>query len=162
MDSRGAAAARPFIERTKSTFPCLIDRHYRITALYHISNIPMAVWVDEAGRIVRPPEATGNDQFKGQGYGGIFGRGRFGRTLGGLNAEGQQALRDYRQPYVAALTDWIEYGAASRYVLTREQALARLELATPNRPRHVPTGVSANISSKRAAKPRASPSANAP
>lgn len=66
MDSRGAAAARPFIERTKSTFPCLIDRHYRITALYHISNIPMAVWVDEAGRIVRPPEATGNDQFKGQ------------------------------------------------------------------------------------------------
>ena len=56
-----ADAARPWIEAAKPTFPCLIDADHHVAALYNLVNVPQAVWIDEAGRIVRPPESAGSD-----------------------------------------------------------------------------------------------------
>src|SRR5690349_12783388 len=58
MDSR-PDAARPWIEAGKPTYPCLIDREHHVADLYNMVNVPQAVWIDEAGRIVRPPEPAG-------------------------------------------------------------------------------------------------------
>src|SRR5215467_14622185 len=58
MDSREADAL-PWIEAAKPTYPTLIDREHRLADLYGVVNVPQAVWIDEAGRIVRPAEAAG-------------------------------------------------------------------------------------------------------
>ena len=52
--------ARPWIESATPTFPCLIDRDHRTAELHHLTNVPQAVWINERGRIVRPPENAGS------------------------------------------------------------------------------------------------------
>ena len=59
MDSR-ADAARPWIEAAAPTYPALIDRDHRVAELYNMVNVPQAVWINEAGRIVRPAENAGD------------------------------------------------------------------------------------------------------
>ena len=58
MDSREGDPL-PWIEAAKPTYPVLIDREHRLAELYGIVNVPQAVWIDEAGRIVRPAEPAG-------------------------------------------------------------------------------------------------------
>ena len=58
MDSR-ADAARPFIEAAAPTYLSLIDRSHHVAALYNMVNVPQAVWIDEQGQMVRPPEPAG-------------------------------------------------------------------------------------------------------
>src|SRR6185436_4649107 len=54
-----SAAARPWIEAAKPSYPCLIDVDHRVADLYHMVNVPQAVWIDETGHIVRPTESAG-------------------------------------------------------------------------------------------------------
>jgi len=46
--------ARPWIERAAPTHPSLVDTTWALADLYNIVNVPTVVWIDEAGRIVRP------------------------------------------------------------------------------------------------------------
>ena len=48
--------ARPFVERAGATHPSLVDTEHRVADLYHMVNVPTVVWIDEAGRIVRPQD----------------------------------------------------------------------------------------------------------
>src|SRR5258707_8267295 len=57
MDSREGDPL-PWIEAAKPTYPTLIDREHRLAELYGIVNVPQAVWIDEAGGLVRPAEAA--------------------------------------------------------------------------------------------------------
>ena len=58
-------AARPWIEAAKPPYPCLIDCNHHVADLYNMVNVPQAVWIDENGRIVRPPENAGaSDGFR--------------------------------------------------------------------------------------------------
>ena len=59
MDSR-EGDPQPWIEAAAPTYPVLIDREHRLAELYGVVNVPQAVWIDEAGRIVRPAEAAGS------------------------------------------------------------------------------------------------------
>src|SRR4249920_1136076 len=59
-ESRGAEHARPWIEQAKSSYWQLIDTNHRLSDLYNLVNVPQAVWIDEQGRIVRPPETAGS------------------------------------------------------------------------------------------------------
>ena len=62
---RSAEDARPWIEEAKPTHPSLIDADHRVAELYGVVNIPTTVWIDEAGRIVRPHTLTpADDKFK--------------------------------------------------------------------------------------------------
>lgn len=99
-------AARPWIEAASPTYPCLIDRDHHVAELYGLVNVPQAVWIDEAGRIVRPPEAAGaTDGFR------AMDRQRF--TLpDAVIAERAQV----RARYFDSIRDWVAQGAASPHV----------------------------------------------
>jgi hypothetical protein len=57
--------ARPWIEAARPTHPSLIDPTHRLADLYNMVNVPTIVWIDGAGRIVRPNDvAFGVDRFK--------------------------------------------------------------------------------------------------
>ncbi len=91
LDTGGADAARPFIERAHATHPSLIDRRHAVADLYQFVNVPNAVWIDESGVIVRPahtPAATG-------GMASMIGLGP--------------------DDYLNAVRDWAAHGATSRF-----------------------------------------------
>jgi hypothetical protein len=58
-----ATKAKPWIDAAAPTdpslaHPSLIDADHRVDELFGISNVPMAVWIDESGTIVRPAEGA--------------------------------------------------------------------------------------------------------
>ena len=118
-DSRGADAARPWIEAARPTYPTLIDVEHRVSALYGMVNVPQAVWIDETGHIVRPPETTGStDHFR-----------RMDRTTRTLAPEHAAARLDARHAYMQAVRDWV---ATNRYALPEDAARAKLPPITPD------------------------------
>ena len=47
--------ARTWIEAAHPTHPSLVDRHHRVDELLGITNVPMAVWIDDPhGRLQAP------------------------------------------------------------------------------------------------------------
>ncbi len=129
LDSRGEAASRPWIERAAPSYPCLIDQRHVLSELYGITNVPTAFWVDEEGRIVRPPESS-----SGASYGSVFSHGRFDRAKGTLTEDGEAALRQALQPYRDAVADWVMHGSASRFGLSPETILERTTPPDGKRP----------------------------
>ncbi len=125
LDTAGADAARPWIERAhpdpaNASHPSLIDAAHVLDELLGVVNVPMGVWVDEAGVIVRPAEPA------------------FPRRLGtdkpipdGLPDELRAMLEEARnirtepEKYMAALRDWVAHGPDSRYALTPDEVVAR-------------------------------------
>jgi hypothetical protein len=98
------------------TYPCLIDEKHIVAELYDMPNVPMAVWIDERGRIVRPAEPAGaTDGFR-----------RLDRRTMTLPPEVAAAGRASRARYVAAVRDWVANGAASRYALSADAARDRI------------------------------------
>jgi tetratricopeptide (TPR) repeat protein len=98
------------------TYPCLIDERHVVAELYDMKNVPMAVWIDEDGRIVRPPEPAGaTDGFRSMD-----------RKTFTLPDEVAEAGRASRARYVAALRDWIERGSQSRFALSEDEARGRV------------------------------------
>jgi hypothetical protein len=119
MDSR-PDAARPWIEKAAPTYPCLIDRDHRVADLYHMVNVPQAVWIDEAGRIVRPPEPAG--AFEGF---------RSRDPVTGVVPEAIAATTAAaKRTYVEAVQDWARRGAASPHALHPVRARAHVTLPT--------------------------------
>lgn len=58
LDVGGAEAAGPFIDAASPQHPSLIDAAHRLDELLGITNVPMGVWIDEEGVLVRPPEVA--------------------------------------------------------------------------------------------------------
>jgi len=102
LDTGGAEAARPAIERASPTHPSLIDERHIVAELYGIVNVPTAVWIDETGTIVRPPETPASSA-------------RMAEMIGIGPTE-----------YVDALRDWAVNGAASVYIPPAGERRSRL------------------------------------
>ncbi len=107
-DEQWEAASRP-------QYPCLLDTGHTVAQLFDITNVPSAVWIDEAGTIVRPPEHAGAYDM-----------------LREINLEtfeipetAAKAGRDARVGYLEALRDWVRKGPESAYVLSPEQVAER-------------------------------------
>ena len=113
-------AARAWIEASSPTYPCLIDRDHHIADLFNLVNVPQAVWIDETGRIVRPPETAGS----GNGL-------RFMDRATGAMPEAILAERKrIKTVYMDAVRDWARHGAASPHVLDAAAATRRLPKAS--------------------------------
>lgn len=111
-------AARPWIEAASPTYPCLIDREHHVAELYNIVNVPQAAWIDEAGRIVRPPENAGSsDAFR-----------HMDRATGQMSAEQVEERVHMKSVYVEAIRDWVLKGNDSEHAFDRQAARAHLRL----------------------------------
>jgi hypothetical protein len=92
-------------------YPCLIDENHKLAELYNLINVPAAVWIDEQGKIVRPPDSAGAcDAFR-----------QMDRTTFRMPAEAADRARRQRKSYITALKDWIERGSASKYVVPADE-----------------------------------------
>lgn len=121
LDTGGVAAAGPWIDRAKPTHPSLIDESHLLDELLGVVNVPMAVWIDEDGVLVRPPEPAFpwrprpvSDELLAQ--------------LPEVTREQlleAQKMRIEPESYVAALRDWVEHGSASPYALSPDEVVER-------------------------------------
>jgi hypothetical protein len=126
-------AARRVVERVAPDHPSLIDAEHRVDALFGIFNVPMGVWIDERGMIVRPAEpafparsATAEIPISDQ----------MPQRLQDMLIEARK-IRTDPQKYTDALRDWVALGAASRFALTPNEVVQR------SRPRPVEVGLAA-------------------
>ncbi|NNL84248.1 MAG: thioredoxin family protein, partial [Myxococcales bacterium] len=101
---------------SKPTFPSLVDAGHLIGRLYGITNVPSAVWIDEEGKIVRPPESAGSHD-----------------VVRHINIETFEVPedvvsrgREVRAHYLNAVRDWIKLGEASRFALSEADVRKRL------------------------------------
>ena len=120
LDSGGPAKTEQWIRVAKATYPCLIDERHVTAELYGVVNVSSAVWIDEAGRIVRPAETAGtSDAFRTE----------LDRTTKQMSDPGMAERERVRGAYLNALRDWAVSGPASPYALSPAAARRRLPLA---------------------------------
>jgi hypothetical protein len=106
-ESKGPEAAEPFLRAANPTHPALLDVQHVVAELYRTRNAPAGIWIDEEGRIVRPPEVA------------------YARLRSRENMEGVPHDR-----YLNALRDWVEKGAESIYALSASDLGRRRALPT--------------------------------
>ena len=119
MDSREGDAL-PWIEAGAAHLPRPDRSRASPGELYGVVNVPQAVWIDEAGRIVRPAEV--------------------GRRVRGLPADGPRDARGAdeaaqltahaKSTYVNAVRDWVLRGAESEHAFSADRARAHLPALT--------------------------------
>ena len=118
QESRGAEHACPWIEQAKSSYWQLIDTDHRLEDLYNLVNVPQAIWIDEQGRIARPPETAGStDHFR-----------RMDLETRTMTPEDQAERLAARQAYLDAVRAWVATGA---HALPADVARASLPKVTP-------------------------------
>jgi hypothetical protein len=118
LDTAGADAARPWIERANPRHPSLIDRAHVLDELFGIVNVPSGVWIDEQGVIVRPPEtayprrpAFLDREIKPQDPPHVAERVRLVKQL-----------RIDADTYITALREWV---VSNRHALPRSEVIRR-------------------------------------
>jgi AhpC/TSA family len=119
MDSREGDPL-PWIEAAAPTYPVLIDREHRLAELYGVVNVPQAIWIDEAGRIVRPAESAGS-------YEGFR---QMDRATREVPASAAQLTAQAKATYVSAIRDWVLRGADSEHAFSADRARAHLPALT--------------------------------
>jgi hypothetical protein len=117
-------AARPFHEAARPTHPALVDPGHVLVALFGMTNVPFAIWVDEDGTIVRPaevafaPRRSDEDAELSTFVAQLPERQR-------KIIEAMTANTGDRDRYTAAVRDWAANGADSRYVLDEAAVIER-------------------------------------
>jgi hypothetical protein len=122
-------AARPWTEAAGAEHPTLVDSGHVLDEVLGVVNVPSGVWIDEQGVIVRPPETA-----PGKSLAEMFeGMGRPPDEPARLTAmiEASKELRLEREPYQAAIRDWVERGDASPYALSPQEVIAHSRSRTP-------------------------------
>ncbi len=107
QDTGGEAAAGSWYDAAKATYTTLIDKQHAVSSAFQLTNVPMGVWIDEKGLVVRPPETayTKNQTLK----------------------VGAKSIATEGEAYTAALRDWVEKGSASIYALSDDEYEKRVK-----------------------------------
>jgi hypothetical protein len=107
-DTGGAKAAGPAINAAKPEYPVLIDPQHTVTRLYNLVNVPTAMWINEKGLLVRPPEVAYVDNRL------------------------QFLHRVDAGPYIEGLRDWVSNGEKSRFVLSEKELKEQMPPQNPD------------------------------
>jgi len=117
-ESRGAEHARQWIEAAKPEYWSLIDPQHRVSALYGMTNVPQAVWIDERGHVVRPAETAGStDHFR-----------RMDLATRTMATEDMAARQAARTAYMDAVRAWVLTG---KHALPADAARHKVPRLTP-------------------------------
>ena len=115
------AHAHPWIDAAAPTHPSLIDTTHITDELFGFINIPMAVWIDQDGMIVRPAEAASIERSPLRDMNIPEGLPeRMTRMLTEV-----KEIPDDSAAYRAAIVDWVESGSESRFALDPDEVVAR-------------------------------------
>lgn len=117
MDSK-PGAADPWIEKASPTYPALIDKEHALADAYNLVNVPQAAWINEEGRIVRPPEAAGAFDFLN----------KRDPSSPGISPELIEKNKATRRFYLDALRDWIAKGDESTFALSEAEIRERMDV----------------------------------
>jgi hypothetical protein len=115
------AKAKTWIDAAAPTHPSLIDADHRVDELFGISNVPMAVWIDESGTLVRPTESASIQVSPLRSM----------EISDDLPERLKLVLTEFRkmpdtaEAYRAAIVDWAHRGAESPYALSPDEVIAR-------------------------------------
>lgn len=99
----------------------LIDTQHLTDELFGFINIPMAVWIDETGTIVRPAEGASIERSPLRDM--DIPEGLPERITSMLTEV--KKIPDVADDYRAAIVDWAHHVAESRFVLPAEEVIAR-------------------------------------
>jgi hypothetical protein len=111
QDTGGEAAAGKWYDAAKATYTTLIDTKHSVSTAYQFINVPMGIWVDEKGKVVRPAEpAWTTDQTMKIGAKNIVTEGT---------------------AYLTALRDWVANGEASKFALSDDEFAKRVKPRSP-------------------------------
>jgi hypothetical protein len=110
-----------WIDAAAPTHPSLIDTRHVTGELFGFVNIPMATWIDEEGTIVRNAESASIERSPLRDIDIPTDiPARLATTLTEV-----KAIPDHSTEYRAAILDWVENGAASRFALPPDEVVAR-------------------------------------
>lgn len=134
-------AALPFVEAANPTHPSLVDQALSMVDRFGITNVPFALWIDEDGTIVRPPEVAfpqraerGQDEAAAARQAAAIAQmPEKQRTV----VEAMTKAVDRSGRYTDAVRDWVANGADSAFVLSPAEVVAR------SRPRPIEFGLAA-------------------
>ncbi len=115
-------AARVWADRSGAEHPQLVDAAHSLDELLGIVNVPMAVWVDEDGMIVRPPELAAVERSE---WADIEIKDEWPEQVRDMLAQVKHIPRVDPERYVGALRDWIARGADSPYALPPDEVVRR-------------------------------------
>ena len=111
-------AARPSHDDVAPTHPALVDPSLSLVDQFGITNVPLGMWIDERGTIVRPAEPA----FTPPPEAAMAGSQRASDVANvppdqlALYATIIESIGD-RDRYVNGVRDWVANGAASRFVM---------------------------------------------
>ena len=123
LDTGGAEAALPYVEAAGSRHPSLVDVRHRLDELLGIKNVPEAVWIDEEGMLVRPPETAAPQSMTAMLPSVQLPPDTPSRVVAMM--EEAYKIQNDAEAYVAALRDWVERGAESPYALSPDEVVRR-------------------------------------
>jgi hypothetical protein len=110
-----------WIDAAAPTHPAVIDTRHVTGELFGFNNIPMAVWIDESGTLVRPAESAAVERSPLRDIDIPDGLDeRLTRVL--VEAK---AIPDHAAEYRAAIIDWAGKGAESDFALSPDEVVAR-------------------------------------
>ena len=112
--------ALPWIEAASPTHPSLIDNGHITDKLFGFTNVPMAVWIDEQGHIVRPAELASIQPSAELPTLPDEAPERLHRTFAEL-----KHFRSDPDGYNSAVRDWVANGADSPYALDEAELVKR-------------------------------------
>ena len=144
LDTGGADAAGQFIDAAAPEHPSVIDAEHRLDELLGITNVPMGVWIDEEGILVRPPETAhpGKSVLREMMRGQKVPEDLPAYVLAMLAETAKIRVKPER--YAEALRDWAAKGAESEYALSPGRSSSARGRARPSCPRPRPTSSSAS------------------
>jgi hypothetical protein len=111
--------AQRWIEAASPSHPSLIDSAHLTNEVFGFNNVPMAVWIDETGTLVRPAEAASVEASALRDM-------DIPDTLPMPVRESLEEARkipDVSTSYRSALVDWIVNGSESRFALTPAEVI---------------------------------------
>lgn len=116
-----ADKAHPWIDAAAPTHPSLVDSAHITDELLGFTNVPMAVWIDEDGMLVRPAEHASIERsaLADQPIPEDI-PDRLRTMLGEV-----KKMPDTAEVYRSAVADWVANGSESEHALSPDQVIAR-------------------------------------